>query len=70
MIMCNFLALFYLHSYIYDMEWLLQQYPEKYRHLPMLLVVQQTDELLQLLIAQRQVVVHNSLFSYFSTFTL
>lgn len=37
------------------MEWLLNQYPEQYRKLPMLLVVQQSKELLDLLIAQRQV---------------
>ncbi|XP_018496885.1 tyrosyl-DNA phosphodiesterase 1 [Galendromus occidentalis] len=42
-------------SYVFEMEWLLNQYPEPYRKLPMLLVVQQNKELLDLLIAQRQV---------------
>ncbi|XP_022709235.1 tyrosyl-DNA phosphodiesterase 1-like isoform X1 [Varroa jacobsoni] len=42
-------------SYVYDMEWLLEQYPPEYRQIPMLLVVQQSDDLLKLLIAQRQV---------------
>ncbi|OQR70242.1 tyrosyl-DNA phosphodiesterase 1-like [Tropilaelaps mercedesae] len=42
-------------SYVYDMEWLLNQYPQKYRHLPMMLVVQRRQDLFELLIAQRQV---------------
>lgn len=50
--MYNFVSML---SYVYDMEWLLEQYPPEYRQIPMLLVVQQSDDLLKLLIAQRQV---------------